>query len=59
MKAELTFSPETIKAIAFEVAEILKPILFNNVPGVADELLNTNEAAKLLKGERGTNLPMD
>jgi excisionase family DNA binding protein len=49
LKAEITFSPEIIKSIAFELAEILKPILLNGSPGAEDELLNTAEAAKLLK----------
>ena len=49
MKAELTFSPETIKSIAFEVAEILKPFLLNRSPEIEDEFLNTGETARLLK----------
>ncbi len=53
MKAELTFSPETIKEIALEVAELLRPFLINSSGGEEDDLLNTAEVAKFLKVSEG------
>lgn len=53
LKAELTFPPEIIKAIAFEVAEILKPILLNGNHETEDEILDIDEAAKILKVSKG------
>jgi excisionase family DNA binding protein len=53
LKAELTFSPEIIKSIAFEVAEILKPMLLNGKHEADDEILDIDEAARILKVSKG------
>ncbi len=53
MKAELTLSPDMVKAIAEEVVELLKPqIATGNGKHEDDELLNTEEVAELLRTTR-------
>jgi excisionase family DNA binding protein len=53
MGARFELDSETINQLAFELAEILKPLLLNGMPGREDELLNTSEAAKLLRVGEG------
>ena len=50
---EVTLSDEVIQAIALRVAEHLKPLLVDTGKG-DDELLTVDQAAALLKRDKGT-----
>ena len=53
MKAELTLPQELVKAIALEIAELIKPLISNNTKhGLEDSILDVKGLSDYLKVSR-------